>query len=161
MQNKSANEEKFPHPMDNLKLMEKNLITRLSEKTLTPSKIQKEIRRRANKIASFDTNRITTNDLKIKDEEAHAFVNESKWDMQGKNDITPEHVAKVYTCKQQNVYTIKNGKIIKLSQDKIPKKINIQMENKLSIEEIKTILKFKNYDIGLPSKVCLLMYTYN
>lgn len=162
LENKNDILQKLPHPMDNIRDLENNMFSHLYEKKLIPSKIKKQIRRYANKINTSTASIGSSSSDLIKNENP-SFVNHSKWDqreIEATSTISVNTTPKKYTCKRQNYYTVRNGEIVQLTQNDSVKRLEIETINRLSIEEIKAIPKFKDYIAGSPSKVCTLDYPY-
>lgn len=70
--------------------------------------------------------------------------------------------SKIYSCKEKKLFTIKNGKIVQITKknnediDTIEKEKDSnknELISRLSVEDIKKIPKFQNYEEGTPSKV--------
>ncbi|XP_044256101.1 RNA-binding protein 41-like isoform X2 [Tribolium madens] len=124
-------------PMDQLKNVEQQLINDSSP--INIKKIRKKARRLAKQINSSVN---PPNEPIIQNQSLH-----TKWDSKISVTTPPQKEPKTYTCKSQNYYTIKDGEIIQ---------INHTPEKKLSIEEIRKIPKFQNYDKGTPCSVLFL-----
>jgi hypothetical protein len=152
LQNKQTCKEQLPHPMDQIKLLEEQFTSDQSPVNI------KKIRRKARCL----TKQIEAASSSAKQEPAvnksasnnDIFNWNSKWDKKESEDnsyILTEK--KTFTCKPQNYYTIKDGKIIKIIHTEMDKEVP---KNKLSVEEIKQIAKFSNYEKGTPSKILFL-----
>lgn len=77
---------------------------------------------------------------------------------------------KIYSCQKERLYTIKNREIVCLTDDALrdpcvvdEKTINLEQSNipaihegptKISVDEIKNLRQFRNYEKGEPAEVC-------
>lgn len=152
---------KMPHPMDQIKQIESDCFGHLQSSPLpTLNKIQKKCRNLANKIKRFDgVEPTSTNITSTEKEKDMTFVSFSKWDSK---EITESRIekkpSKIYTCNPGNLYTIKDGQIIRINKDCDNSYVNNSCDvsegnKRLSIEEIKKIDRFRNYEPGAPSNV--------
>lgn len=146
------NEEKkikLPHPMDNICTLEQNFMDNVD--LFTPVDIKK-IRKKARSLARAMNQ---TGDLQTTNDDTKNSkkpVDNSKWDVTESDDNFKEKVQivskGVHTCKPQKLYTIRDGKIVELKSD-IPQSSHSNSEIKqLSIDEIKNIARFNDYDPG-------------
>lgn len=157
LENQTVSPINFPHPMDHVQDISTNLFSHLYQEKLVPSKIQKQIRRYANKLNAGSSTESKHLDVSEQYQRvSHNFVKDSKWDQQVTTSIksTPVNCSqKIYSCLPQNYYTIRNGEIIKLGSSSSIREIRIDRAHQLSVDEIRAIPKFKDYTTGLPSKV--------
>ncbi|EFA02104.2 RNA-binding protein 41 [Tribolium castaneum] len=131
------NEQKnsVPGPLDQLKSVEQQLMTDLAP--VNVKKIRKKARRLGKQINSGNP---PLNEPEIQFQTS----GNTKWDLKDSPQIP---ITKTYTCdKPPNYYTIKDGQIIQINQT----------VTKLSLEEIRNLPKFQNYDKGTPSNVLFL-----
>lgn len=145
--NSRNNSVRLPHPMDNIKQIESDFSQDLSLDVIEIVKKSKKLRKEVNNFA-----------VAAPKAEPPCFPKKqtfsycSKWDLKEKmlDDRPPVYERKLFTCKPLNFYTIKDGKIVKLnSKDALSMDTN---KPKLTIDEIKKIPKFQNYDPGPKSK---------
>lgn len=149
---------KLPHPMDQIKEIEGDCFGHLQSSPLpTLNKIQKKCRNLANKIKrTGGVEKTSPNFISTEKEKGNAaFVSVSKWDSK---EVTETRIevkpSKVYTCNPGNLYTIKDGQIVRINKDS--NSCNVSEVNKrLSIEEIKKIDRFQNYEPGDPTNVSI------
>ncbi|XP_030750713.1 RNA-binding protein 41-like isoform X1 [Sitophilus oryzae] len=148
-------------PMDELSNMEKQITESIQQYThLDYKKIRKKARSLGNKIISLedDIKNIGNcdNSTKLKDK----LPNNSLWDIKEKPTIPNTKIiekSKTYSCKPETLYTIKNDQIIKLDDTELKKNSqNNSCKSKLSIEEIRNIQKFSDYETGIPSRMLFL-----
>lgn len=137
--------------MDNLKQIEQERFGCLSNLPLPINKIRKKARNLANKIKSIDTKQVTHASCSKSESNLSMSLN-SKWDLKEHNEEQPKKASKYYTCKTQNLYTIKNGEIVRISGGTAS---NLKEEEvkQISLEELKSMPKFQDYQEGTTSKV--------
>ena len=143
------------HSIDSIKQSEIELLNRLNYVPLSPKKIQKRIRNLSKKVENIGKIPET---LKYTNLSRNRKGN-SNWDCTIQQNLTESKMSKTYGCKPQTMYTIKDGRIVNLL-DITPSKQFFQINRKMSIEEIKQLPKFKNYDSGTPSKVMTYIFSY-
>ncbi|XP_065158007.1 RNA-binding protein 41-like [Atheta coriaria] len=136
-------------PMDSIKEMDS--IYKEATNQLTPdiNKIRRKARKVANRLRKDDVTTVPVTTV------TPTLNCDSKtlWD---KTEIPENKTSRKqtvqYTCKNQNFYTIKDGEIIKI--DNQPNKTKVpQVTGQLSLEEIKQLPQFTNYQPGKPSNV--------
>lgn len=154
-------DEPSAQPMKNLKMLHDDLLQR--GETPNCVKIRREARKLARRIQSVKDrkekgeNKIETESANLKKE--HLFIEgelvtiKSKWDMrEAPQECVKPTARKTYTCKPQHFYTIKNGQIVKLTPEEVEAKNLSGEKQKLSLEEIRKLPKFTNYEEGAPSE---------
>lgn len=155
---------RFPHPMDNIKSLENDLFPRHPEIHSYNPKDISLIRKKARKLANKLENRNKPANLEKCDRKSKNFddkqaffntTNVSKWDLEVSKKLTENKskAMKLFTCKTQNFYIIKNGEIVKLKPEEVDSNNLGVARQKLSLDEIKEIPRFKNYNEGIPSNV--------
>lgn len=153
-----AKETRIAHPIDNIKSIEQKLFPIL---TTDPQNVAK-IRKKARKLAAIIADNTSSNAVQLQSRDnlvqAHKFTlnpnlkRSSKWDIQ--SDLADNlPTKKVFTCLPQNYYTIRSGEIIKLDDKETKERNLVDLKKRLSVEEIRNLPKFKNFDKGTPSKV--------
>lgn len=143
------NEEKqkeLPGPMDDIKQVEQQLVKNISPVNI--KKIRKRARNLAKQITLIEDPPLEEPKIRTK---SVVINSNTKWDSKQRDEITKLEIKekKTYSCQSQNFYTIKNGEIVKVNSPESETK-------KLTIDEIKKISKFQNYEKGEPSKVLYL-----
>ncbi|KAJ3658677.1 hypothetical protein Zmor_010402 [Zophobas morio] len=148
------NEQKdlLPGPMDLITGVEEELM-----KNLAPVDVKK-IRKKARSLAKQidDIGNPTLKEPIIKEPRADgaAFCRKTKWDLKEcKVENNKATESKVFTCKPQNYYTIRDGVILKINNAPESDNNSTKQQKKLSVEEIKKIPKFENYEKGISSKI--------
>ncbi|KAF7281220.1 hypothetical protein GWI33_005010 [Rhynchophorus ferrugineus] len=151
----------LPGPMDELPDIEKRLSETIKDySSIDYKKIQKKARSIGNKITNlkceirnidnFENNSI----IPLKQLGA-----ESKWDVHERVSGESSKIinkSKIYDCKPQMLYTIRNGQIVQLNSTPQGNQVSITDKSKLTLDEIKKIPKFANYEPGIPSKILFL-----
>ncbi|CAH0561076.1 unnamed protein product [Brassicogethes aeneus] len=143
--NNEGKKEKLPHPMDNIQEVENNLNKNVD---LFSSVDVKKIRKKARSLARQinELNQIQPIEYK-NNNKSRPITKNSKWDKQETQKEVKVHENKLYSCKKQSLYTIKDGKIVQIQGDSKIIDTN-KKPNKLTIKEIKSMDKFKNYEPG-------------
>lgn len=149
---------KLPHPMDQIKEIENDCFGHLQSSPLPSfNKIRKKCRNLANKIKHIDSVEITPPNTALSKKDPTNFVSVTKWDSKEITEsCTGQKPSKLYSCSPGNLYTIKDGQIIRINKDNSSvscKCDNSKSYKQLSIEEIKKIERFQNYEPGNPTNV--------
>ncbi|ERL86580.1 hypothetical protein D910_03987 [Dendroctonus ponderosae] len=140
-------------PMDELPALEKQFMKDIEDLSqCNVKKIRKTARSLARRIESLDCRVAPANYT-----EPANLKRDTLWDVKELISAPTKQVQTVdktrkYGCKPQDLYTVKDGTIIKLTADRTV----IETGQKLSLNELKNIAKFSNYEAGQPSNVLFL-----
>lgn len=143
LKNKQAPND-IPRAIDDIASIEKEFLDDLGTfEKQNIDKIRKKARNLADKINSLDESipEPPKPDRRVE----NLFVTSSNWDV--KETVNEVKETKRYECKNQKFYTIVDGEIVEMDSNKC-KKAELK---KLSVEEIRSLPKFHNYESGTPS----------
>lgn len=144
--------------IDHINEIEKELVQDLNTfQSVDTKQIQKRARKLGRQIEELNKKQInlTNSESQQLYKKPNQFTNNSKWDVQEiiEECEVPIKEQKLYQCKELNFYTIKNGEIVKLERNRKSsyQKTDAIKLPKLSVEEIKAIERFNNYQPGIPT----------
>lgn len=148
--NNKETEAQLPHPLNNIKQIESQLFPKVTRELIDV----KKIRRKARKLAGKLNTNYSTNIVSSTQSQSLVKNNISKWDVkEATPDVLNKKENKLHTCLPQTYYTIRDGQIVKLNKGSTDYTTSSTNRQQLTLDEIKQIPKFKNYKIGVPSKV--------
>lgn len=157
LSNETKVTENIPSCIDNIKQLEEEFMSNIdTESHQNIKKIRKRIR---NKVKAIEEMSIELNKPSFKIRKVE-YAADSKWDIKEQVDSVTQKPPnsfknkKTYSCQNKQYYTIRNGKIepVNLETDKT-ESCN---QTKLSVDEIKKLPHFLNYDVGVPSNILYL-----
>ncbi|VVD01689.1 unnamed protein product [Leptidea sinapis] len=165
------------HPIHRLNELEESLFAHLKHDTIMPITKRRKLLRRLERKKERVMAQQQQLDLKPSPSTS-SFKSGSLWDVKYGNTVTTnnsdkdnEIQRKIFGPKPQTMYTIKDKKIVRLEPDKNKKDEYCMVDivvpqnkaeekllegTKMSLEDIKSIDRFKDYQPGKPSKVLYL-----
>lgn len=159
LSNEKCSSTSIPHPMDEIKKIEKEYFG--STETLNLRKIRKKARNLQNKITRIN-NDVISNNCPNKNSTEVTFSLNSKWDVKDCNSYQPStsKIVKQYSCKPQKLYTVQDGQIVEINSENHTVNTRTDGTERLSLEEIKKDPKFANYEEGEESNVITQFSTF-